>query len=637
MRSTLKFLLCTMCCTMLLDSCGYSMDAQQDNFSIYDDIDAIVQAVDKYCKYNKYYIYAPNISELCEKYKSLQRIIPGKLKEYVSNRIKHGVDILNLTDNELYRVHIQHMYMSFCQYSARFMPIDKFADQLLQDHLDCIRKYSPNNSKVNCLFLAVWNILFKYSKDSGDEHLSHRIEQLISKLKKQTNMYLSNTFFENYTPRIITLLWEYLDSYLRWSWKYKFDSHISRQHDTTFHTIYDLRVLTGYSIDEIVEKIMEKYPNIEEELVNQYNDSHKDRIKFQEMIYNLLDEDHKFLMHINNKLMEMDEFCTVIPLMKGNVTACDFWGNEVPIMNEQELERYKKLLSKFEEEIEEQSEINKLQDNEFIEKMDQLLEKKCYMRQTVINSITRSRYNQSGDTFICTAKTFERYKTIKLEKEIELEQKSGINKLSEYDFFKTILEMLGGDETNIYPQYYKNTLTGSIYNTKHKFVCTKKTYEKYRLLRTEYKEKIKHTQNNINMLGNNNSYAFHPSQNPLIKIESEKNKFIHNPFFVNENNNDIKDNKYNDNTNNKKKSIQKDIVNSDYKPWKTYRKYDDLQPFNIDDLNSNSVVQELGDSMEDSPEVYQESPIVDEYQENNLYNMYGNLPTNINNKVNKAK
>ena len=212
---------------------------------------------------------------------------------------------------------------------------------------------------------------------------------------------MSNIFFENYTPRIITLLWEYLDYYLSFG-KRKFDSRVGREHDTTFHTIYDFRVLTGYSIDEIVEKIMKKYPTIGEELIYKHNDSHTDRLEFQEMIYSLLDEEHKFLMNMNNELMKMDEFCVLIPSMKKDIIAGDFWGNKIHVMNEKELNRYKTLLLKFENQID--SEINKLQDNDFIAKMDQLLEKRCYKKQTIINSITGSRYNQSGETIICTKK-----------------------------------------------------------------------------------------------------------------------------------------------------------------------------------------------------------------------------------------
>lgn len=590
MRNTLKFL--PVCCTMILGNCGYSMDYQQNNFSIYGDTDAIVQAVNQFCQKNKYY-HIPDISESYEKYKSLQQIISEEFKEYVSNRIDNNVKISTLTDSESYSAHIRDEYGKLCRHHP--IQIDKLADQLLQDNLDFISKYSPDNSKVNCLFLAAWNILFKYLNDSGYKNLSNKIKQLISNIKNQTNIYLSNIFFENYTPRIITLLWEYLDYYLSGFRKYKFYSYISREHDTTFHTIYDIRILTGYSIDEIVEKIMKKYPTIGEELIYKHNDSHTDRLEFQEMIYSLLDEEHKFLMNMNNELMKMDEFCVLIPSMKGDIIAGDFWGNNVHIINKEELDHYKELLLTFENQID--SKINELQDNEFIEKMDQLLEKGCYKKQTIINSITGSRYNQSGDTFICTKKTYERYKKLKKAKQTK--------------------EFKGSNQNEII---------------------------------------IPKTNSEINNnQQDNNPYANNQSQNPFIKIENEENKFIPNLSFIKNSNsiNDYDKNKNdaelnndkskNDNmrrqyhNNDNKKINDKDVLDNSYNYKKQTINYNNLQPFNIDDLNSNSVVQEWGDNMEYSHEVYQEWPVVDEYQENNINNMYGNLPTNINDNVNKIK
>ena len=187
MKNILKFLLYTICYTVIFINNGYNIDNNNKS----DTINLVIENNQLKQEYNF------EISDVYEKYDSLKQIVSNEFTEYISNNINDNIDLFDLLRNKYYIANLNNEYNFFIKkhtnQSKEF--IERLANILLQDNLNCLNEYSARNSHINCLFVSAWNILAKYARCNNMNDSYITICTLIPKLGKK-NKYLCNVHDE---------------------------------------------------------------------------------------------------------------------------------------------------------------------------------------------------------------------------------------------------------------------------------------------------------------------------------------------------------------------------------------------------------------------------------------------------------
>ncbi len=215
MKNTLKLLLCTMCCAMVFNNCGYSMQGMNDhnnnniiNINI-EDIDIntnpeVIKNLANQLRINR--IQSNNnqtitLKEVFNQYNSLSDVlapiynIPNE-KVYAKYLNTNGNNFAGMLDNIAVNDKLTEGNNDLrMQKLVKEKHINEIISKLLRDNLRFISEYSPSTNQEGFYpFSAAWDILYRYAEINNLEEIMQKIKNITS-TAKNLGIHVSNIAF----------------------------------------------------------------------------------------------------------------------------------------------------------------------------------------------------------------------------------------------------------------------------------------------------------------------------------------------------------------------------------------------------------------------------------------------------------